>query len=179
MARELGIPAVVDTGAGTHDLRSNTDVTGCCAGGDVGTIYEGALKYDIQKHELNLEHRLKTKLMLNVGDPDMAYEFSHLPCEGVGLARFEFIIMNIIQAHPNALINIAKMPEAVHAQPLKLSLGYDSPTSYYINKLAEGMGKISAAFYPKPAIVRFSDFKTNEYATLPAVRPMSRMRRTR
>jgi len=141
-------------------------VTVSCAEGDVGYVYEGKVSFKVQKRELNLHQRPKTKILLNIGDPDMAYEFSRLPCDGVGLARIEFLIMNSIKGHPNALFQVHQQPQEVQSYIGKLCQGYKSPIDYYVTTLAEGMAKIAVSFYPKPVTVRFSDFKSNEYAGL-------------
>jgi len=166
IARELGIPAIVGTETATQDIHDGQSVTVCCAEGDVGLVYDGALAFDVAKHPLHIAHRPQTKIMLNLADPDQAYEVAQLPNDGVGLARLEFIINNHIKAHPRALLQPRDLPENQQLSIQRLIRGYADGRDYYVGKLAEGMGRICAAFYPKPVIVRFSDFKTNEYAAL-------------
>ncbi|MBU2710715.1 phosphoenolpyruvate synthase [Zooshikella harenae] len=166
IARELGIPAVVGCGNATELLKSGQDVTVSCAEGDTGFVYQGKLAYEVQKSTVDAMPQLPFKLMMNVGNPDRAFDFQAIPNTGVGLARLEFIINRMIGIHPKALLNMQDLPgdirEAIHER----IAGYDSPVGFYIEKLTEGIATIAAAFYPKPVIVRLSDFKSNEYANL-------------
>ncbi len=166
ISRELGIPCVVGTLNGTEHIKSNQKLTVSCAEGDVGKIYDGLLKHDIRKLKLNDIPQTKTKIMMNLGDPDQAFELSFLPQHGIGLAREEFIV-NAIGVHPNALVNYAKL----HSGPIKtkideLTKGYDNKKEYFVDKLSQGVAKIAAAFHPNDVILRLSDFKSNEYANL-------------
>ncbi|TSC76275.1 MAG: pyruvate, water dikinase [Parcubacteria group bacterium Gr01-1014_31] len=167
VSRELGIPCIVGTNDATTNIATGRPVTVSCAEGNVGKVYEGALKFLVRKHNLRHLKRPKTKVMLNVGSPDIAFSSSFIPNDGVGLAREEFIINDQIKIHPNALLGYAKLKDGkVKRQIDALTIGYPNKVLYYVDKLAEGIGKIAAAFYPKDVIVRFSDFKTNEYANL-------------
>ncbi len=166
ISRELGIPAVVGCGNATTLIGDGEEVTVSCCEGDVGYIYEGLLPFE--KSQIDLTHlgKPKTKIMLNLANPDMAFEVCKLPCEGVGLARLEFIINTGIGVHPNALLNYDKLDRQTKKQIHDKMAGYPSPTDFYVMRLAEGVGTIAAAVYPKPVIVRMSDFKSNEYAQL-------------
>lgn len=167
VSRELGIPCIVGTGNSTRALKNNMKVTVSCAEGNVGNVYSGILSYKIKKTNLKSLKKPKTKVMMNVGEPDLAFNFSFIPNEGVGLAREEFIINTYIKAHPLALINYAKIKDQkVKRQIDEITVGYSSKTQFYVEKLSEGIGRIAAAFYPKDVIVRLSDFKTDEYANL-------------
>ncbi len=167
ISRELGIPCVVGTNNGTEKIKSGKYITVSCAEGERGHVYDGALKFAIEKHDLKSLAKTKTKIMMNIGNPDQAFEQSFIPNEGVGLAREEFIINSHIRIHPKALINYKKITDkALKKQIDELTVGYDDKEQYFIDKLAEGIGMIAAAFYPKDVIVRTSDFKTNEYANL-------------
>ncbi|MDO8559466.1 MAG: phosphoenolpyruvate synthase [bacterium] len=167
VSRELGIPCIVGTNDATEHIATGRPVTVSCAEGNVGKVYEGALKFLVRKHNLRHLKRPKTKVMLNVGSPDIAFSSSFIPNDGVGLAREEFIINDQIKIHPNALLGYAKLKDGkIKRQIDQLTVGYPNKVQYYVDKLAEGIGKIAAAFYPKDVIVRFSDFKTNEYANL-------------
>ena len=166
IARELGIPAIVGCGNATEAIASGTPVTVSCAEGDTGQVYAGALKFRIEKISLGTEHRPRTKIMMNVGNPDQAFEHSFVPSDGVGLARLEFIINHSIQVHPRALLEYDDLDREEQKHIDKLTAGYRDRRTYFINRLAEGVATIAAAFYPKPVIVRLSDFKSNEYATL-------------
>jgi pyruvate,water dikinase len=142
-------------------------VTVSCAEGDTGKVYAGLVEFDIERTDTAAIARPRTRIMINLGDPELAFKTSFLPNDGVGLARMEFIIQNTIGAHPMALAHPERIPDAdVRAQILQLATGYASPADYFISRLAEGVGTIAAAFYPKPVIVRLSDFKSNEYASL-------------
>lgn len=167
ISRELGVPAVVGCDNATTTIPNNTPVTVSCAKGDVGKVYAGKLDYEIEKIDLSGMQRPKTHIMLNIGNPEIAFKTSFLPNDGVGLARMEFIITEYIKAHPMALIHPERVEDAQELEQLKeLTRHYDDPKEFFIQKLAEGVGTIGTAFYPKPVVVRMSDFKTNEYATL-------------
>ncbi|VVB98886.1 putative phosphoenolpyruvate synthase [uncultured archaeon] len=167
VSRELGIPAVVGTGNATLKLKTGRPVTVCCAEGEKGRVYDGKLLFQVKR--LNIAHlpETATKIMMNVGNPEQAFEFSSIPNDGVGLCREEFIVNSYIKIHPNALLNFSELKdEKARAEILRMTHGYKSKTQFYIDKLAEGISMVAAAFYPKPVILRFSDFKTNEYANL-------------
>ncbi len=167
VSRELGIPCVVGTGDGSQKLINGQAVTVSCAEGDAGFVYEGKLPFSIKKTDIQKLPRPACKIMLNIGSPDIAFASSFLPNDGVGLAREEFIVNNYIRIHPLALINYAKIKDAkLKKQIDELTVGYADKKQFFIDKLAEGVGTIAAAFYPKDVIVRLSDFKTNEYANL-------------
>ena len=166
IARELGIPAIVGCGSATEVIDDGEAVTVSCAEGDTGNIYKGELKFRVEKIHLDTAHRPRTKMMMNVGNPDQAFEHSFMPNDGVGLARLEFIINHSIQVHPRALLEYEKLSAEEQKHIDRLTACYGDRRSYFINRLAEGVGMIAAAFYPKPVIVRMSDFKSNEYATL-------------
>ena len=167
IARELGIPCIVGTGNGTEKIKQGETVTLDCSSGDQGFVYKGALKFDIHSVAVNKLPRTKTKIMMNVGNPEQAFELSFLPNDGVGLAREEFIINSWIQIHPLALINYNKITDKVVKSKIdKLTIGYNNKTQYFVDKLAYGIARIGAAFYPKKVILRLSDFKTDEYANL-------------
>jgi pyruvate,water dikinase len=166
IARELGIPAVVGCGDATTAIPDGAPVTVSCAAGDTGLIYEGALPFRIEKVSLDTAQRPRTRIMMNVANPDQAFEQSFLPNDGVGLARLEFIINHSIQVHPRALLEYDKLDRDEQRHVDRLTAGYRDRRDYYIRRLAEGAGLIAAAFYPKPVIVRLSDFKSNEYALL-------------
>lgn len=174
IARELGIPAVVGSGSATRELRSGQAVTVSCAEGDTGYVYGGELAFRVNRVELDAMPDVPMKIMMNVASPDRAFSFAALPNEGVGLARVEFIISNVIGIHPRALLDYPDVPEDVRAQIEEKTAGYVSPRDFFREKLAEGVANIAAAFAPKPVIVRLSDFKSNEYAHLiggPAYEP--------
>ncbi len=166
VARELGIPAIVGCGDATEAIGNGKPVTVSCAEGDTGQIYKGVQKFRIEKISLDTANRPRTKIMMNLGNPDQAFEHSFMPSDGVGLARLEFIINHSIQVHPRALLEYEKLDKDEQRQIDRLTAGYDNRRAYFINRLAEGVGMIAAAFFPKPVIVRLSDFKSNEYATL-------------
>lgn len=166
VSRELGVPCVVGTGNATKVLRPGQKITVSCGEGETGYIYNGLLPFEIKKQIVRNIPKTKTKIMMNVGEPELAFEFSHLPNDGVGLAREEFIFTNFIKIHPLALINYENMSGPVKKRIRKLTRGWDKKEDYMVDKLAEGIARIGAAFYPKPVIVRLSDFKTNEYASL-------------
>lgn len=167
IARELGIPAIVGTNHATQVLSSVDKVTIACSQGDTGFVYEGRLPFHIEHLDIsNIAKPQDTDVMLNLANPEIAFETSMLPNAGVGLARMEFIINNSIRIHPNALINHALLPQDVQQQISEITAGYASHTDFYVQRLAEGISTIAAAFYPKPVILRLSDFKSNEYAAL-------------
>ncbi len=167
ISRELGVPAVVGCDNATTTLKNNFPVTVSCAEGDNGKVYDGILDFEIQTTDLSGLKRPKTKIMLNLGNPELAFKTSFLPNDGVGLARMEFIITEYIKAHPMALIHPEQVQDANEREQLnELTRHYQKPEDFFIQRLSEGVGTIAAAFYPKPVVVRMSDFKTNEYATL-------------
>lgn len=166
IGRELGIPTVVGTANATRKIKTGKALTVSCAEGEQGKVYEGIIPFEIKKIDISKIEKTKTKIMMNLGEPDQAFSLSFIPNDGVGLAREEFIIANSIKVHPLALINYKKLNSALKNKIDKLTLGYQDKIQFYIDKLAEGIGKIGSAFYPKPVIVRFSDFKTNEYRSL-------------
>ncbi|MCK4841574.1 MAG: phosphoenolpyruvate synthase, partial [Methylococcales bacterium] len=167
IARELGVPAVIGCENATSNLKTGEQVTVCCAEGNTGKVYRGDIPFHIEKTNLTGLKRPKTKIMLNLGNPDLAFKSSFLPNDGVGLARMEFIINEYIKIHPMALLYPEKVLNSKERLLIKrLLLGYETPTDYFVQRLSEGVGTIAAAFYPKPVIVRMSDFKSNEYASL-------------
>lgn len=166
IARELGVPAVVGSGDATDILKDGQAVTVSCAEGDTGRIYEGKLDFDIQRNSIESMPKLPFKIMMNVGNPDRAFDFATLPNQGVGLARLEFIINRMIGVHPKALLNFDKLPHEIKQQVEKRIGGYASPVDFYVEKLVEGISTLAAAFHPEKVIVRMSDFKSNEYANL-------------
>ena len=166
IARELGVPAVVGCNDATSQLADGIDVTVSCAEGDTGFIYSGNLSFDIAETELDKLPELPFKLTMNVGNPERAFSFSQLPHHGIGLARLEFIISNTIGVHPKALLNYDAMPDDVREQIDLRTAGYADPISFYVDKIAEGVATLAAAFSPHPVIVRLSDFKSNEYANM-------------
>jgi len=167
VARELGIPAVVGAGGATERIRSNSTVTISCAEGDVGKVYEGSIPFEVHRIDLSQLRQPVTEIMINIGNPETAFETSFLPNGGVGLARMEFIISEYIKAHPMALLHPEKVGDPKERAELEaLTKHYTKPADFFVEKLSEGVGTIAAAFYPKPVIVRMSDFKTNEYASL-------------
>jgi pyruvate,water dikinase len=166
VARELGIPAVVGTADATARVPGGETVTLSCAEGEQGRIYRGALEYEVEEVDREQFARPRTQMMLNVGNPEQAFQTAMLPNDGVGLARMEFIFASWVKVHPLALTRYAKLAEDVRAQVDAITAGYDDKTEYFVDKLAQGIGVIAAAFHPKPVILRLSDFKSNEYATL-------------
>ncbi|HPN96695.1 MAG TPA: phosphoenolpyruvate synthase [Candidatus Moranbacteria bacterium] len=167
VSRELGIPCIVGTSNATHAIKDRKQITISCAEGEEGKIYEGLLKFHIKKTDLKSVRETKTKIMMNVGNPEQAFELSFIPNSGVGLAREEFIITEYIKIHPMALRNFEKVKDKEEKKKIEeLTHGYKNKEEFFVDKLAEGIGRIAAAFYPKDVIVRMSDFKTNEYATL-------------
>jgi pyruvate,water dikinase len=167
VSRELGVPAIVGTEHGTERLADGQVVTVSCAEGDTGTVYGGRLAFEVNRTDLKALGRPRTGVMMNVGNPEEAFALSFIPNDGVGLAREEFIITNYIKIHPLALVEYAKLPPGpVRDEIDRLTRGYADKTRYFVDKLAQGVALIAAAFYPKDVILRLSDFKTNEYANL-------------
>ena len=166
IARELGIPAIVGCGDATETLTEGEIVTVSCAEGDTGHVYRGAQEYEITTRDLGELPEIPVKIMMNVGNPELAFDFAQLPNEGVGLARVEFIINNIIGVHPKAILEIDRLPASKREEIERRARGYADPVSFFTDKLVEGVATIAAAFWPKPVIVRLSDFKSNEYRKL-------------
>jgi pyruvate,water dikinase len=166
IARELGIPAVVGCGDATDTIADGRDVTVSCAEGDEGYVYDGKLDYDEKLIELDSLPDIPVKLMMNVGNPDRAFDFANIPNRGVGLARLEFIINRMIGVHPQALLEYDSLDDDTRSAIDDQMAGYSDPVQFFVDKLAEGVGSIAAAFAPEPVIVRMSDFKSNEYANL-------------
>ena len=166
IARELGIPAVVGTSTATSELRDGQPVTVSCAEGDTGYVYAGMLDFAVEESEQDSMPEIGVKIMMNVGTPDQAFAFSRLPNAGVGLARLEFIINNQIGIHPKALLEFAELDEPLRSQIGDIVSAYETPRDFFVRRVAEGVATIAAAFAPHPVIVRMSDFKSNEYASL-------------
>ena len=166
IARELGVPAIVGCGDATEVLKDGETVTVSCAEGDTGYVYRGALEFEVQRTDLGELPELPVKIMMNVGNPELAFEFAQIPNAGVGLARLEFIIKNVIGIHPRAILEIDRIPASIREEIERRARGYESPRAFFVEKLAEGVATIAAAFYPNPVIVRLSDFKSNEYRKL-------------
>jgi pyruvate, water dikinase len=166
VSRELGVPAIVGTETATASLRDGQTVTVSCAEGDTGFVYEGALPFDVERVDLSALARPRTKIMMNVGNPDEALALSCIPNDGVGLARIEFIITTSIGVHPMALVRYTQLSGDARTAVDRLTAGYADKPAFFVDRLAEGVATIAAAFYPKDVIVRLSDFKTNEYARL-------------
>ncbi|WP_243021481.1 phosphoenolpyruvate synthase [Simplicispira sedimenti] len=166
IARELGIPAVVGCGNATDKLSDGTLVTVSCAEGDTGKIYDGLLETEVTEVQRGAMPPIKTKIMMNVGNPQLAFDFAQLPNEGVGLARLEFIINNNIGVHPKAILDYPQIDADLKKAVESVARGHASPRAFYVDKVAEGVATIAAAFWPKPVIVRLSDFKSNEYRKL-------------
>jgi pyruvate, water dikinase len=167
VARELGIPAVVGTGDATSKVPAGQRVTVSCAEGDTGRVYKGAVPFRVEASEVSELERPATKIMVNLGNPDIAFSTSFLPNDGVGLARMEFIVTESIKAHPLALLHPERVTDSAARRELALiTRGYRDGEHFFVERLSEGIGTIAAAFWPKPVVVRMSDFKTNEYATL-------------
>ena len=166
VARELGIPAIVGTDRATNLIRTGDLIAVSCAEGDVGKVYQGEIDFDVVKTDLSSLERPATHVMMNVGNPDLAFSLASLPNDGVGLARMEFIINESIKAHPMALVHPERLDEKERAEIARLTAQYESPKAFFVERLSEGVATIAAAFYPKPVIVRRSDFKSNEYASL-------------
>ena len=168
IARELGIPAIVGSVNATELLNDQDIVTVSCSEGETGIVYQGKLDFDIKVQDDGDLPKLPIKLMMNVGNPDMAFTFAQIPNDGVGLARLEFVINNMIGIHPKAILNYDAMPEDIQKAINFKAKGYSSPQDFYVNKVSEGVATIASAFFPKPVIVRMSDFKSNEYKKLVA-----------
>ncbi len=166
ISRELGIPCIVGTGDATEKIKPGSEITVSCAEGDVGNIYYGNVDFKIRKDKITNTERPRTQVMMNVGDPDHAFSVSRLPSDGVGLARLEFIINNLIGIHPMALVNYPNLKKREDVEIISRKILEEDPKEFFVRSLAEGIGRIAAAFYPKPVIVRMSDFKSNEYAML-------------
>jgi len=166
IARELGIPAVVGAERATSVVQDGQEVTVSCAEGDTGYVYTGILPFHLQRVKLDSMPEIPVRIMMNVGNPDRAFALASLPNQGVGLARLEFIINRLIGIHPRAVLAFESMPETLQAEIRERSAGYPDPLGFYLDKLAEGIATLAAAFAPKPVIVRLSDFKSNEYANL-------------
>jgi pyruvate, water dikinase len=166
IARELGIPAIVGCGDATAVLEEGDTVTVSCAEGDTGHVYRGALEYEVNTQNVGELPPLDLKVMMNVGNPELAFEFAQTPNAGVGLARVEFVINNMIGVHPKAILEFSEMKESLKDEISRRARGYENPEEFFVEKLVEGVATIAAAFYPKPVIVRLSDFKSNEYRKL-------------
>lgn len=166
IARELGIPAVVGCGDATGILKHGEEVTVSCAEGDVGNVYQGKIDFEVIDLALDKMPVPPIKISMNVGNPELAFEFSRLPNEGIGLARLEFIIARMIGVHPKAVLEYPDLPAELKLALEERCQGYDTPEDFYVGKLAEGIATLGAAFAPKPVIVRMSDFKSNEYSSL-------------
>jgi len=167
VARELGIPAVVGAASATRTIHTGDLISISCAEGDVGAVYQGRIEFEVQSTDLTTLARPRTEIMMNIGDPERAFALAALPIDGVGLARMEFIIANSIRVHPMALAHPERIADAGERDEIKrLTANYSNPAEFFVQRLSEGVGTIAASFYPKPVIVRLSDFKTNEYATL-------------
>ncbi|GLP97864.1 phosphoenolpyruvate synthase [Paraferrimonas sedimenticola] len=166
IARELGVPAVVGCGDATDIIKNGEMVTVSCAEGDTGFIYQGELEFEVVSSRVDSMPELPMKIMMNVGNPDRAFDFARLPNAGVGLARLEFIINRMIGVHPKALLEFDQQDELTKAEIREMMAGYESPVEFYVSRLVEGISTIGSAFYPQRVIVRMSDFKSNEYANL-------------
>lgn len=166
IARELGIPAIVGCGNATSSLNEGESVTISCAEGDTGYVYRDALDFEVTRQEMGNLPVLPVKIMMNVGNPELAFEFAQIPNGGVGLARLEFVINNMIGIHPKAILEIDQLPASMRGEIKRRSRGYATPVDFFVEKLTEGVATIAAAFYPQPVIVRLSDFKSNEYRKL-------------
>lgn len=167
VSRELGLPAVVGTGNATVILHTGQEVTISCAEGDEGFVYEGIADFSVEQLDVTDLPETRTKVMLNLANPGSAFRWWRMPADGIGLARMEFVVSNAIRVHPMALVHFDRLKdEAAKAEIATLTAGYDSKPDYFVDKLARGLGRLAAAVYPKPVIVRMSDFKTNEYAGL-------------
>ncbi|HSS46432.1 MAG TPA: phosphoenolpyruvate synthase [Burkholderiales bacterium] len=166
VARELGIPAVVGCGDATRTVKEGEAVTVSCAEGDTGNVYKGMLEIEIMDLSLDALPKLPVKIKMNVGNPELAFDFQRLPNAGIGLARLEFIIARMIGVHPRAALDYPDIPAELRGQVEERSAGYPDPVSYYVEKIVEGVATLAAAFWPKPVIARLSDFKSNEYSSL-------------
>jgi pyruvate,water dikinase len=166
VSRELGVPAVVGTGNATSALRDGEDITISCAGGETGMVFEGQLDFESEEIDVSALPETRTQVMVNIADPSTAFEWWRLPAKGVGLARMEFIINNLIKAHPLALLHPERVSDEDNRVIREMTRGYASPAEYFVERLSRGIAKLAAPYHPHPAIVRLSDFKTNEYAHL-------------
>ena len=166
IARELGIPAIVGCGDATDTLTEGEEVTVSCTEGDTGHVYRGRLDFEITSRDISAMPDVPVKVMMNVGNPELAFEFAQLPNAGVGLARVEFIINNVIGIHPKAILDVERLPASKREEIKRRARGYASPKEFFVEKLVEGVSTIAAAFWPNPVIVRLSDFKSNEYRKL-------------
>ncbi|HEY9809809.1 MAG TPA: phosphoenolpyruvate synthase [Halomicronema sp.] len=167
IAREMGIPAIVGCGNATGTLKTGQDITISCSEGEEGKVYEGLVPFEVQETQLDNLPSTKTKILMNVGNPEEAFALSSIPCDGVGLARLEFIIANHIKCHPLALLKYDELEDPrVQQDVSNLTKLYENKSDFFVDKLAQGVGTIAAAFYPNPVVVRMSDFKSNEYANL-------------
>ncbi|MCA3455537.1 MAG: phosphoenolpyruvate synthase, partial [Rhodobacter sp.] len=167
VSRELGLPAIVGTGTATHILHDEQEVTVSCAGGGEGVIYEGIARFDVEDLRIDDLPKTRTQIMLNMANPSAAFRWWRLPCDGVGLARMEFVINNAIKVHPMALVHFDRLTDqAAKAEIARMTKAYSDKTEFFVDGLARGLSQIAAVVYPKPVIVRMSDFKTNEYAEL-------------
>ena len=166
VSRELGVPAIVGSGNATEVLKNGQTVTVSCAEGETGRVYEGALAFDVEQTDLSQLGHPKTEIMMNLGNPDQAFSLASLPVDGIGLARLEFIINEYIKVHPMAIRHPEKVDGATREAIARLSRAHESPTDFFVKTLSEGVATIASTVYPKPCVVRMSDFKSNEYATL-------------
>ncbi|MBS1145684.1 MAG: phosphoenolpyruvate synthase, partial [Proteobacteria bacterium] len=166
IARELGIPAIVGCGDATETLTEGEIVTASCTEGDTGHVYRGSLDFEVTSRDISAMPDVPVKVMMNVGNPELAFEFAQLPNAGVGLARVEFIINNVIGIHPKAILDVERLPASKRDEIKRRARGYASPKEFFVEKLVEGVSTIAAAFWPNPVIVRLSDFKSNEYRKL-------------
>ena len=167
ISRELGVPCVVGTGNGSEILQSHQSATVCCAEGETGNVYEGTLDFEVRRFDVEHMERPQTKIMMNVGNPDNAFHLSFIPNDGVGLARLEFIINNLIRIHPMALVRFDDLrDEHIIKEIEQLTVGYEDKKAFFVDRLSQGVAKLAAAFHPRDVIVRMSDFKSNEYANL-------------
>ncbi|MCA3536862.1 MAG: phosphoenolpyruvate synthase, partial [Rhodobacter sp.] len=167
VSRELGLPAIVGTGTATQILHDEQEVTVSCAGGGEGVIFEGIAQIDVEDLRIDDLPKTRTQIMLNMANPSAAFRWWRLPCDGVGLARMEFVINNAIKVHPMALVHFDRLKDqAAKAEIARMTKGYTDKTGFFVDNLARGLSQIAAAVYPRPVIVRMSDFKTNEYAEL-------------
>lgn len=166
VSRELGIPAVVGCGNATRQLQDGQPATASCSEGEIGRVYAGQLPFEVQKVDVSQMPRPHTQIMMNLASPELAFKQAAIPNDGVGLARMEFIFANWVQVHPLALTRYATLPDPIRQRVEEVTAGYADKTEFFVDKLAQGIGTLAAAFYPKPVILRLSDFKTNEYAHL-------------
>jgi pyruvate, water dikinase len=171
VSRELGIPSIVGTGNATEAVATGRAITVCCAEGEVGRVYDGAVPFHVERVPVGTLGRPRTKVMMNLGNPEEAFALRRIPNDGVGLARMEFIVANDIKIHPMALVHPERLDEEDRKRIEELTFGFPDGQSFFVRKLAEGIGTIAAAFYPRPVVVRLSDFKTNEYARLVGGKP--------